>query len=112
DRRGNAWPPRVEDSPAHIGQHAGAERPGQDARQIDNPDPRQWHAVCSSDLLAILLRTLHRVPAKAGIHLSAPQAAEEWVPAFAGTRRNGAAQLSGVKRRAEAACTGFHRDAV
>src|SRR5438270_8653157 len=25
---------------AHIGQHQGAERPGQDASQIDDPDPR------------------------------------------------------------------------
>jgi hypothetical protein len=34
----------LDDIRAHIGQHAGAERPGQDARQIDDPDPRQRHA--------------------------------------------------------------------
>jgi len=40
ERIANAGRLHLDNIRAHIGQHAGAERPGQDARQIDDSDPR------------------------------------------------------------------------
>ena len=40
ERIANAGRLYFDDVRAHIGEHAGAERPGQDARQIDDPNTR------------------------------------------------------------------------
>src|SRR5204863_9918782 len=52
----------------------------------------------SRHFAVLLLRSRIVIPAKAGIHLSAVQAAEEWVPAFAGTTEEDSSPAGYVDR--------------